>query len=314
MYCILSSYPPGSHTSCCCCTVLFRWGSISPQSRAFPQAFLPGRPTFSSATTACAHCAASEPFREWSVSRFHTTSCAGRRTSALWRLWRAWSRYRWRETPCAVRRTTGRTWSRLRRRASRRWTVERCACMCCYLSLGDCCSLFVGSGCRCAFLFVNNRLVTRCCYHIRITSCPSCFLCLLARSFVVFALTLMFLPQRSVRYVPNPIVHQVFFFVQTQTQVAPAETSDAPAIVAAEKSAIGKTSKARCLGLLLDHMCGLLECHAELRKPLLRTGGGGGGGSGISSRLGRGAGISDGWRGVWRQRPAVAMPVYQVRV
>lgn len=70
-------------------------------------------------------------------------------------------------------------------------------------------------------------------------------------------------------------------------------------------------SKARCLCLLLDHMCGLLQCHTELREPLLRVGGGCGS-DGISSRLRRPAGISNGWWGVWRQRPTAAMPVHQV--
>lgn len=115
----------------------------------------------------------------------------------------------------------------------------------------------------------------------------------------------------------------------------PAETSDAPAIVAAERCSIKRASTDRCRCLVLDHMAGLLRCHAEFREPLLTSwggggggggGGAGGGGSGRVSSGGNGGGgrvrrrleLSDGrdafGRRVWRQRPAVAVSAHQVRV
>ncbi|CAN0481504.1 unnamed protein product, partial [Ectocarpus sp. 12 AP-2014] len=96
------------------------------------------------------------------------------------------------------------------------------------------------------------------------------------------------------------------------------ETSDAPAIVAAERSATNKTSRERCLCLLLHHMSRLLECHAELREALLEagsgcsTGGGGIGGDQLPWRFRRGGRVFNGRRVAWRQRVAVAMPVHQM--
>lgn len=106
----------------------------------------------------------------------------------------------------------------------------------------------------------------------------------------------------------------------------PAEATDAPAIVAVEKSSTDRTLRERCRCITLVHMSGLFECHAEFRESLLRSGHGGGGGGGWarderrrSTRLHRWRPeLSNGRdacnRRVWRQRPAVGMPVHQVRV
>ena len=95
-------------------------------------------------------------------------------------------------------------------------------------------------------------------------------------------------------------------------KVTTAEATEAPAIVAAERSLVDKTSRQRCRCIVLDHMSGLFECHAQLREALLTSWSDGL--SRLQQRPEAVASVGMGCTGrVWRQRPTLTTPVHQAR-
>lgn len=74
--------------------------------------------------------------------------------------------------------------------------------------------------------------------------------------------------------------------------------------MAAEKAVSDRIAREMCRLLLLSHMSGLFQCHAEFREGLTQSGGFGGAGGGRSGGKGRGP--------VWRQWSGTPAPVHQV--
>lgn len=91
-------------------------------------------------------------------------------------------------------------------------------------------------------------------------------------------------------------------------QVTLAEKKEAPAVVAAEGATADRAARERRRCLILVHMTGLLKCHAEFREALLRSAGRGTGRGFLVSADGK---DQTGQR-VWRQHPAVGLPIHQV--